>query len=279
MSLILNGSTQYAYSNTPAVTDAGFTVSVWFQGTDVLSQYALWSEDSGSSDNIWSLEASGHVANDPIRCMAYKSGWSVASSTAGFSAGSWQHACGIWEDAAVRDAFVNGGSKGSVSASKAVVNLAIMYIGKYINGGFLAGKIAEVAVWDTTLSDAEVALLAGGTLPTSVQAGHLIAYWPLLNDANDDVGSNNLSLVGTPSFDSEDHPSLGPSYVDATATLSGSGSLTATATLVTIYDLSVTLAGTGTLTATASVIGGIPSLRSASRKMIIIGNDSLYYQD
>lgn len=71
-----------------------------------------------------------------------------------------------------------------------------------VHHSFLDGKIAEAEVFDET--------------PTR------IAYWPLLDDANDDeAGALHLSTVGAPSFDSNDHPGGGepPPEGDATPAL------------------------------------------------------------
>jgi len=79
-----------------------------------------------------------------------------------------------------------------------------LQIGAEIYGGvislYFSGRIAEPAVWDVSLSDDEIALLAKGFSPLFFRPQNLAAYWPLiaLEDINDRIGGFNMTAVNTP---------------------------------------------------------------------------------
>lgn len=70
------------------------------------------------------------------------------------------------------------------------------------NANWLNGELAHAAIWNNKqLNDTEAAELLS-TTPDAVSWGTPAAYWPLLSDATDSIGSNDLTLVGSPSITS-----------------------------------------------------------------------------
>jgi hypothetical protein len=67
------------------------------------------------------------------------------------------------------------------------------------------GDVAELALWDTVLSDANVATLAAGTSADQVESGSLTGYWKLIDSGTATVGSD-MTIVGSPSWTT--HPSI-----------------------------------------------------------------------
>ena len=64
----------------------------------------------------------------------------------------------------------------------------------------------------------DIALLAGGANPSAIQPDFRKAYWPLLEDANDDwFNELHLTEAGSPSFDTNDHPTIGGAAKASTA--------------------------------------------------------------
>jgi hypothetical protein len=82
-------------------------------------------------------------------------------------------------------------------------------VGGYLQSSAAAhfrGEIAHVAVWEYLPSAAEASELLTKA-PTLVGWGSPLAYWPLTNDDDDAIGSNDLTLVGSPDITS-DGPSI-----------------------------------------------------------------------
>lgn len=63
------------------------------------------------------------------------------------------------------------------------------------------GRIAEVAIWNIALSPAEIAQIAAGKSPLSIQPANLKGYWPLYGNVSPETdlsgSGNNATIVGT----------------------------------------------------------------------------------
>jgi hypothetical protein len=84
-------------------------------------------------------------------------------------------------------------------------------IGGYYQGTTLTapfrGEFAHVAIWEgVTLDDSRAGELLTKA-PHLVGWGSPLAYWPLLADETDSIGSNDLTLIGSPDINS-DGPSI-----------------------------------------------------------------------
>jgi len=277
MSVVLNGSSQYLDTHTVPVTAVPFTISIWFKSDSNTASQALACLEQGTS-YFHLLQAAGAIAGDPVRAMIYATTWSVATTTTGYTASTWTHALGIFTSTTSRTAYIDGGDSNENTDNKTAINMAYFMVGAYKQSaptGYFDGLLAEVAVWNKALSSDNAVSLAGGANPLLTEYANLIAYWPLLNDALDDKGTNNLTLVGTPTYDA-DHPTIEPSYVDAAATITGVGSLTAAGEVMTYIDAIATITGAGSLTATPLVS---VANRATVERLIAIGNNQVFYED
>ena len=69
------------------------------------------------------------------------------------------------------------------------------------------GRIAEAAIWNVELTDAEVAILGKGFSPPFIRPESLVFYAPLIRDEDDDrVGGLSLTAYNTPTIAS--HPPI-----------------------------------------------------------------------
>lgn len=213
MSLILNGSTQYAYILEALAAGRPLTIAGWCKSdSDSAAQAVASLADKDSDVNYRILGLFGSVVGDPVIAGERDSGnnkWS--ETTAGYAINTWQQVLAEFGSATSRKSTISGGNEGTESTSVTPANLdktAIGVICRSTLAWFFSGKLAEIAMWDTTLTSQQKTDLADGDRPSTI-SGNLLAYWPLEDDADDDSGnSKNLTLVGTPSFDTEDHPSM-----------------------------------------------------------------------
>lgn len=113
----------------------------------------------------------------------------AASVSVTISANVWFHACGVWASATDRRAFLNGANKGTDATNLTPAGLNRTSIG--VQDGVAAdpsspfapagtGDLAEVAIWNVALSDADVASLALGIHPFLVRPDKLVGYWDVL---------------------------------------------------------------------------------------------------
>lgn len=223
MSLVLNGSSQYAWRTAPLADIAPFTVSAWFKSTSDSTLQALWGEGlQATTLDYWRLGIRGNAGGDPVGCYIRRAGAANAITSTGYTINNWHHAMFIEAGSQDHRVYIDGGSGGTdVANDQAPINEDKMSIGALAyNGGwvnYFAGKLAEIAVWNMILTDQNKTDLAGGADPSTIQPGNLLAYWPLLSDALDDSGNgNDLTLAGSPSYDAGDRPVIGGNFVVST---------------------------------------------------------------
>ncbi len=186
------------FSGSP-ISDYPLTMACWFKpdvqnATDSL----MTINDFATGNERHELHIAGAVAGDPVRYQCNDGAGSVfAATTTGFNNTSWQHACAVGRSATSRDVYLNGGGKGSNTTSRSPTGMDRMRLGD--GTGEYAGLLAEAAVWNVDLSDAEVARLAKGVSPLSVRPQNIVNYWPLVRSPyNDWVGGFNMTIFGNP---------------------------------------------------------------------------------
>ena len=207
MSAILDGVDQYfsTGNGNPMITTTPFTMACWMYPTDITSAGVVTSVTDNGTD-IHMLQPTGSIGGDPVRAGSYDGSWSVAATSTGYTATTWQHVAGVFTNSTSRAAFLDGGGKGTATGSQDPSGMLEFLVGshKTTGGSYFDGKIAHVAIWDIALSDAEVAQLAAGALPTAIQSGNLVGYWKLIENGTKTTGTRDLTAYNSPTFDSDD---------------------------------------------------------------------------
>lgn len=181
-----------------------FTLACWFNSDNIgISQVLMSVGDTGTADNYHYLRAAGSVASDPVQAGSAAGGTARnAATTTGYSTNTWHHACGVFTAAADRAAFIDGGSKGTNTQSTSPAGVDATAIGRLETStpaNHMSGMIAEAAIWDVALTDAEVALLAASYSPLLVRPQNLVAYWPLIGRTSpeiDTIGRFEMTVTG-----------------------------------------------------------------------------------
>ena len=208
-------NSEWFSTTTVPFTAEPFVFACWAKLNDETADHMLMSlQDKDSASIIGaSLQASGSVANDPIRALSA----TAPATKTDFAPNVWFHAAGYWKSATHWVAYLNGVAGGTqpgpTGINPAVDRLGIGGHADSTPSSFTDGKLAHCVAYDTTgISDADVATLitnlAAGRNPLAVQNAALVAYWPLLADLNDAKGTNNLTANGTISFDGGDNPTV-----------------------------------------------------------------------
>lgn len=210
MSVLLDGISQHLLTRYAGHGNAfPFSISCWMKTGTLAQIVSLCCLDDGSSvQNM--AQFRGTVGGEPVAASSYGSGWAVAESTSGVSVDTWHHVLAVFADSNDRRVYIDGGSKGTSVTSQATSNAGWFNVGCRFGSGtpssFFSGRIADVAIWHSALSDANAVSLAAGTLPTAVDSGNLDEYWWLRDDSFSAIGSVDLTAVGDPTFDGTDHP-------------------------------------------------------------------------
>jgi len=202
-----DASSEYLENTISApVTDAPLTLACWARLDFENQAHALVSVQDKDSPNNWFILRAKNVDQ-----LLYANFWvrsSVAlpeaTSTASFAINEWYHLCAIEYSTSSRAVLLDGGSKGTNATActpTGMDSVSIGRIGDSTPDGYTSGRIAEAAIWNVALTDAEVAILAKGYSPLLVRPQNLVAYWPLIRDEDQDrVGGYNLTAVNTPTI-------------------------------------------------------------------------------
>lgn len=210
MSVVLDStSNQYLRTTTVPVTSKPVTLAAWYKTTsNALMQTPVCISNAANNEFILA-QLRGAVAGDYVAVQEYATAWKW-SPTIGYTINTWQHVAVVFYSATDRRVFLNGANKVTNTETQDVdfdlFDQVLVGTHKTVGGTPFAGKLAEIAIWSTDLTDAEILELAEGTLSDSIQATDLGAYWKLKSDAKDSVGSNDLTLHNAPTWDSTDSP-------------------------------------------------------------------------
>lgn len=135
----------------------------------------------------------------------------VATATLAPSTSVWQHYGGSYGFVAgaggtgTAAAYLNGANKGTATVGgTATPAFNETDIGGYVPGttDYWDGRIAEAAIWNVVLTDAEFAALATGINAYRVRPSALVGYWPVFGLASPEPDlsgfKNNLTLSNAP---------------------------------------------------------------------------------
>lgn len=184
MSRTFNGTSDYLENPAAVVGAVPMTLACWF----------IPPQSSGTSRALMSI---GDAAAD-TRVYLWLNGAfggrltasTVAVGGGGGAAGGivptqkeWVHGCGVFASSTSRSVYANGilggtNSSSAVLGTPTVTTIGAQYVAG-VRGGFMAGSIAEAAVWSAALTDDEVMLLGRGYSPQLIRPGSLVSYWPL----------------------------------------------------------------------------------------------------
>lgn len=200
--LFASGASQYLAVAQAIVSGPPFTMAARFNVTDLTGDHLLLSVADVDDTNYYALYANGSRAGDPVAAQCWDGAHHKAESTVGYTANTWHHACGVWAADDDRRAYIDGGNKGTNTDSAVVANLDNCRVGVSADStpwGYCNGAVAEAAIWNVALTDAEVAILGEGFSPLFVRPQNLVAYWPLIRDEDQDrVGGYDLTAFNTP---------------------------------------------------------------------------------
>jgi len=193
-------SSQYLSSTLSSLSPYQLTISCWFNSNNITTNQALVYIGLSTSTSRLLLAALGATAGDPITFDAIPSSGGAAisvNSTTGYSANTWNHACGVATSATLRTVYLNGGSSGTSTTSVTPAAANRLTIGSRLSAGtpgvFMDGSIAEVGIWNASLTIDEIASLAKGMTCDKIRPQSLVFYAPLVRDLVDQKGGLTIT--------------------------------------------------------------------------------------
>jgi hypothetical protein len=220
----------------PVAQDQHMTVLGWVRtgssaSYTVMGMFSARRSDTSANDFVtWGINTTNKVrsnATDGSSVTVTSTGALISNNTWGLVGAIYRHSSAHTYSTNVFG--VSGGAVtwGTESASTCVIDPWLgsgsgggLFIGQYMQavapGNFMDGYIAEFAIYQGILTDAQLidhqTYYASSAAVKNGIGSSLKAYWPLLNDANCDAtygGSTyNLDLVNAPTLQSGTHPTL-----------------------------------------------------------------------
>lgn len=192
---------------TQPLTALPLTIACWAQTSqNTANQTVVYLGNSGGTNaDLYELQFGGAIAGDPVRLAFNNVGGTVivAATSTGYSTNTWHHVCCTIAAANDKRVFIDGGSKGTSSNTEEPSGINRFSVGARddaTGSQFLDGQVAEVAVWNVALSDAEVALLASTRVsPFLIHPESLVFYAPLIGQFSPEIdikGGLTLTVTG-----------------------------------------------------------------------------------
>ena len=203
MAYEFNGSNQSMQTTSIPLSSTPLTIACWFNSDSVtVVQNTITIRGTGAA--YMTIFLRGDLAGDPIQVAIATTGApSTASSTAGYSANTWNHACAVFSSSTSRSIYLNGANSATNTANASFTPNNIL-IGAAGSGAgtlqFMDGELADIGIWNAALTAAEIASLAKGMTYDKIRPQSLVFYAPLVRDLIDQKGglaitNNNAATV------------------------------------------------------------------------------------
>lgn len=211
------GTSNYLSAAAAGVTAAPLTMAAWFNvsaaqgGTNDRAIMGLHNSSVASNRNTLHLQLPQTATGGSVGAYTSDGSGTVNALASGtYTQNAWQHGAAVFTSAASRAAFLNGANKGTNATSKTPSGIdtsvvGVVYGSSGAGGSLLAnggtGSIAEAAIWNIALSDAEIAALALGLSPLRMHPEALVDYWPIVGASAPEINFRSnpraLTLNGT----------------------------------------------------------------------------------
>lgn len=184
----LNGSSSLLYTDGTPVTAPPASLVGWGYTDTLAGKRCLLNvnhENGATGMSHFSLGMNG--GNDKAYFEASSGTDRTAVAAVVSTISTWQHYAGAEIAANSRAVWLDGGNKGTETTSVTFgMTPTQVVLGTWSRGANAAvqvfdrwdGRIAELAIYNEALSDAEVAVLAAGFRPLSVRPNACVGYWP-----------------------------------------------------------------------------------------------------
>ena len=166
------------------------TINCWFYPT--LASYgsmSLVELVENTAGNFHGLQI-----NTNANTVRYGTGTPVfATSSASYTTNTWNMATAVGTSITSRTVYLNAANSGTNTGSRTITTPDRVCIGFIRNGGIdspnYEGYLAEVAIWNDTLTTDELTSLYKGTKADQIRPQNLKFYMPLVRNIYDETAS------------------------------------------------------------------------------------------
>ena len=140
-----------------------------------------------------------NTATTRIAFNAFTTANALATVSVNYTANAWNMATVVATSATSRTIYINNGGAVTNTTSRVLTTPTRWLIGANYGGAItpnLEAQVAEVAVWNATISTTDIASLYTGAKATAVKPQNLKIYVPLIRDISENAGSTT-SITST----------------------------------------------------------------------------------
>ena len=213
------GSGQLLQVSAAPVTTMPLTMACWFYASNVTTNVNFMSLNDGANDNRWyTLNGRAEAAGDFIAAeIRSDTGNPSAISTAGYTASTWRHACGVFTSNTSRTVYLDGGNSatdtntGNPAAQITSTSIGARSFETGAGARLMSGRIAYATIWNIALTADQVAMLARGVSPWMVRGDAIVGFWPCgisSPDVDLSKNKNNMTVTNAPTV--ANNPPVGP---------------------------------------------------------------------
>ncbi len=185
-------SSYLSLASAPA-SAAALSMFAWFKAVNFSSNpVAIAILNSGTGD-YFALGFDTGGANKVIASKHHFIFTDQARSADTLTTGTWLAAGAVWDASLHSTAYLNGVPGTQDTGAQVPTGLDSLQIGPHCTG-----CLAAVAIWNTDLSDAQMALLASGRNPKTIALPNLVFYDALLDDASKLINEFGADLTANP---------------------------------------------------------------------------------
>lgn len=200
--LFNDAANDFLYINNGILTAAPISVSGWARTDADVTVCPFYLGDKDTNNEYFCLIAYDVAGGNIIRALtrSVAGGVTFADSSTTITQGTWFHFLAVFAAANDRRVYLNGGGKGTDNGNVTPAGVDRFAIGVFAQpsiGYYMSGDIAEVAIWNTALTDDDALVLAEGISPLLVKSQSLVGYWPLIRGLNDRINGYTLTASGT----------------------------------------------------------------------------------
>lgn len=201
MAYDFSGTNQYLDLASAPVTAVPLTLVGWYRYDTAIAdeaEHTVLSLTDADAQQEFTIEIGRTGGTDYAIAMIN------AGGTLGFAVSStpptintWQHLGGVYSTTSRRDVYLNGVNVGNDTTSATPSGISNVNIGATLSSGTpikdFNGALAECAIWNVALTDAEMAMLADAFPPNQIRPNNLVFYSPLVRGLQNWIGGTNLT--------------------------------------------------------------------------------------
>lgn len=203
----INASSEKASTSTVPVTALPFSFACWFRCSSTPASSYGWPLLGlhGATADIWIQAYYSSIFGRRLQVM-YNTNYR-GEGDADWSENTWHHAVLTVADADNRVLRLDGSAYNNSAGGVAINSSGTFDVGYSPNGGsgyqYHNGDIAEVSVWNVSLTDAETTILSKGFVAPFVRPDSLVFYAPMWGYHDPEaelIAGNTLTLTNTPAY-------------------------------------------------------------------------------